>query len=297
MSTRSNSLALVLLLAVVTALAGDAHAQQGRANDFGGRPYDGQYDDGRSPGRGLASNLCCLALIAIVGALVAASNRSGGSTPRQSDGSGSVGGITPDYVEVSASDVRKMMRQLEEDDDADEDGDAEFIDPAAPLGRDFRTVQQIVAEIISNTEPLGVSITEEQLAQEFGIVGPSDVDAPIKAKVTSTPLDLADFDGFEPLFDGHVGTLLFGVNLIEERKVALLACAFDAYGNGGGLDRAYVSRFTMRVSELLTVSKPEPLAMPQRGKTVTLGLEVAAQRDESGEPVINVATFSVPREG
>ena len=173
---------------------------------------------------------------------------------------------------------------------------AEFTDRAVWLRRDTGTVQQTVAETINNTTPLGVSITEEKLAQRFRIVGPSDTDAPIKAMVTSTPVDLADFDGFEPLFDGHVGTLLFGVNLIEERKLAPLACAFDTYGTEEGLDRAFASRFTMRVSELLTVQRPEPTAMPQKGMAVTLRLEIAAQRDDSGQPVINVATFSVPED-
>ena len=158
-----------------------------------------------------------------------------------------------------------------------------------------RSTQEIVDAIIAATAPLGASISADRLAADYGVVGPQDVDQPVLARVTSTPVDLADYDSFEPLFDDHTGTFLFSVNLIEERKLPSLAYAFEAYGTDDGLDRAYLSRFTMRVSELLTVAKPQPTGMPVKGMSVTLGLAVASDPDDQGDPVVRVSTFSVPK--
>ena len=158
-----------------------------------------------------------------------------------------------------------------------------------------RSIEEIVDEIIASTTPLGSSVTADQLAASYGVVGPQDCDYPVVAKVTSTPVDLADYETFEPLFDDHTGTFLFSVNLVEERKLPSLSYAYAAYGDESGLDRAYLSRFTMRVSELLTVSKPQPGAMPVKGMSVTLGLEIAPEPDDQGDPVVRVSTFSVPK--
>ena len=101
-----------------------------------------------------------------------------------------------------------------------------------------RSIEEIVDEIIASTAPLGSSVSADQLAATYGVVGPQDCDHPVIAKVTSTPVDLADYDSFEPLFDDHTGTFLFAVNLVEERKLPSLAYAYEAYGTDDGLDRA-----------------------------------------------------------
>lgn len=159
-----------------------------------------------------------------------------------------------------------------------------------------RTIHQIVDALIAATEPLGVSVSPDQLAAGYGVVGPYDIDTPVSARITSRPV-LYDhtYESFTPSFEGHLGTVLFGLDLIEERKLPSLAYAFEAHGEDGALDLAYVMRFTLRVSELVTDARPAPETMPTKGSRVTVSLAVADDPDEHGQPVVRVSAFSLPK--
>lgn len=159
-----------------------------------------------------------------------------------------------------------------------------------------RTIHQIVDALVAATEPLGVPITTDQLAADYGVVGPSDTEAPVSARITSRPVLYDEsYESFEPAFDDHLGTLLFALNLIEERELPSLAYAFEKYGEDGALDLAYVMRFTLRVSQLVTERQPAPETMPTKGSRVTVSLAEGAEPDEHGRAVVRVAAFSLPK--
>ena len=158
-----------------------------------------------------------------------------------------------------------------------------------------RTLVDVVEDTLAGVRPLGVPVPLDRLDQRYAVVGPADVDRPVVARVTSSPVTLGLGDpGFEPRFDGHVGLHLFAVDLIEERKVPSVLLAYETHGTADGLDLAYLNRFTMRVREALTVDRPAPRATPMKGMAVVVGLEVGETPDELGHPVVRAATYRVP---
>ena len=160
---------------------------------------------------------------------------------------------------------------------------------------DPRTVAEAVAEALSGVEPIGYALSLDDVLDRYHVVGPAEAGVPVVATVTSTPRVLTDADpGFRPAFDGHVGTHLFSLSLIEERKVDLLAHAFEAYADDDGrLDLAYVSRFAFTGREALTARRPSPIPVGKKMR-VTLILGVADALDGRGRPIMNVESVTPP---
>lgn len=158
-----------------------------------------------------------------------------------------------------------------------------------------RTVAEAVAEALSGVEPIGYALSLDDVLDRYNVVGPAEAGVPVVATVTSTPRVFTAADpGFRQGFDGHVGTHLFSLSLIEERKVDLLAHAFETHADADGrLDLAYVSRFAFTGRETLTAQRPSPSRIGKRMR-VTLMLSVADARDGLGRPIMNVESVTPP---
>lgn len=172
-----------------------------------------------------------------------------------------------------------------------------------------RTLEQIVTETMETVTPLGVGVTFDRLEARYAVIGANDISGEVerfKAVVTSEPIVYDDrYEKFEPRFPGHVGTVLFAIAAIEERKLDSLELAFEEFGEDGVLDLAYVSKLTMRVEKLLTENQPDPGVMPMKGMEIDILCAIAQEKvdgeftgeaalDELGQKIVNVVKYSVP---
>ena len=163
-----------------------------------------------------------------------------------------------------------------------------------------RTVEQIVDELLAGpgVAELGVPVSEEQLAKKYQLIAPRHFEGKETVKRRCTVLTNPNEEWFvnEALAGAvpeYLGTQIFAVNVIDERKLDSLSLAWDRVGDEDGcIDLGYLSAFTMRIRVNHFEGRKSP-TLPMKKDGIVVNFELTDRLDELGQPIIEEVSFRV----
>ena len=160
------------------------------------------------------------------------------------------------------------------------------------------SVEQYVDSILESVEPLGVLVPKSALAS-YAILRQ---EGNVRVSVFSTPAQVHN-ENLAAVNDQYSHSFTFRLKAFDQRLREVVALAYSKYGEEGGLDLAFLSRFMIAVNVHRNIGANDPI-LPMKGDKIVAQVRRATESvangggpasDRMGNTVVlQIAGFSVP---